>query len=82
MTDEAEPLADSQFLQRTRAHIQLADRAAYLNVELERMRYALESVLPSLEDYYEIAFENGQPELIEAATLALYTAHAALGGRR
>lgn len=50
-----------------------------LSAKEERLREVLESVLPSLEHYYQIAIENGHPEFIEAAMLALHTAYAALG---
>ena len=58
---------------------QAADRIEALSAENERLREAQESVLPSLEHYYQIAIENGHPEFIEAAMLALHTAYAALG---
>lgn len=46
---------------------------------VERLRDALEYVQPFLEDYLDMALENGHPELVGHAALALREAVAALG---
>lgn len=56
-----------------------ADSIESLSAQNERLREALEYIQPFLEDYLDVALENGHPELIGHATLAVKEAAAALG---
>ena len=46
---------------------------------IKRLRDALKYVMPFLEDYLDMALENGHPELVGHAALALREAVTALG---
>lgn len=55
------------------------DIIEFLTAEIEWLRETLEYTQPFLEDYLDVALENGHPELIGHATLAVKEVAAALG---